>query len=105
MRAGELRHLVEIFKPIRTLGADGEETLSWTKDHEAWARIDFATSREALQAKQVYADATHEIKMRVGGVVTVNDRIMFGARIFNVLSVANLRERDIEYFIVAKEVL
>jgi SPP1 family predicted phage head-tail adaptor len=60
---------------------------------------------ERVLANQMFPSATHSINMRWREGLTVDDRLIFGERRLNILSIENVDERDREYAIVAGEEL
>lgn len=110
-QSGRLRQTVTLMAPP----APGSETFdsfyqpipSWTTVGTFSASIRPLNGREAIVAKQVKAEATHMITMRyLGPSITINplNRIVYGSRVFGVVQVINVEERDRWYEIVAQEI-
>ena len=57
------------------------------------------------QAQQMQADVTHRVRFRYVAGVTAKMRVLYGARIFNVLSVINPEERNREIVLMCKELV
>ena len=117
MSAGRYRHRITVQYCDRSTKNDYNAPIEDWKDlGQLWASIEPLTGREHFAASQTQAELTHVIKARwhTGWYtepgffitpmqlahtddkvrVTPNTRIKFGDRIFDVLSVANVGERD-----------
>ncbi len=104
MRAGRLRHRVNIQVATEVKGSYGSATKAWSN---AWsgvpASIEPLSGREFFSADEITAESTHKIVMRYRVGVTKLHRILFGTRIFNITSVININERGKELVILATE--
>jgi SPP1 family predicted phage head-tail adaptor len=60
--------------------------------------------RELWTAKQVVAEVTHRIRFRHLSGVVPTQRVVFGSRTFEILSVINPEERNRELELLCKEV-
>jgi len=105
MRSGQLRHKIILQSKNVTRDAYGAETVTWGTEKEAWGSIEPLTSREYFQAQQMQSDVTHKIRMRYLVGLRPDWRIKFGTRIFDIKSVINPEERNIEWTLLAKEFL
>lgn len=104
MRAGRLRHRVRLER--RTLGsADvyGERLPTWALLDSVWASIESVGATETRRAEQQQIEATHAIRIRYYSGLTAKDRVVFNSRTFEILSVLNVDERNIEMLLVCKE--
>jgi SPP1 family predicted phage head-tail adaptor len=107
MNAGELRHIIEIQAIGTTRGAAGEVVDTWTTETNGtvWASIEPMSGRELYNAKQINAEITHKVKLWYYQGLTPAKRILFGTRVFNILEVMNVEERNIEHLVYAKEMV
>ena len=64
VRAGLLRHRVNILRSDVSQNSYGEETVSWSTDKTVWASIEPMRGREYYEAKAIQSLATHRIRMR-----------------------------------------
>lgn len=66
IKAGELRHLVELQEDRRTgdESSRGEVAENWGTRANVWAKIEQLTANERLTFNQQYAEATHRITTR-----------------------------------------
>ena len=103
-RAGTLRHLltVEVLASPAVRNSDtGAITDGWSTFTTLWADIDPASGTEQTSAQKV----THQIKTRYVSGVLPGMRITKGTRIWRIVSVLNVGERDRDLLITAEETL
>jgi SPP1 family predicted phage head-tail adaptor len=81
----------------------GENVASATAGVTVFAKISPLTATEMVNADQIYMDATHEIRVRWPLSITSQDAFSFKGRIFNILGIRNILERNIELAIIVKE--
>jgi head-tail adaptor len=119
MEIGTLRHLVTLDSPGTPVpDGDGGFTQAWTplSPPEVWASILPATARdlERVVANTVQAAASHLVGMRYHSGVTTKTRITkgprntdgtlpAGSREFQVTSVQNPEERNVELVLTCTE--
>lgn len=105
MEAGQLTEYISFQCAVATLDAYGEETKTWTTYADGWAKIETLTTAARLVLKQLVVDATHRLTTRyVGGVLTT-DRILWGERILDIVSVIDSDQRHEMLVIECKESL
>ena len=94
--AGLYRHRIIIEKPIETRDSQGGVIKSFSTLATVWAEVKPLNSKESIQGGQVDNRTTHFIKMRQQSVTTLDTtmRIKFGSRLFNLIGVRNIDERD-----------
>lgn len=102
IRAGELRHRVEVQSATPTQGDMGAVSYTWATDATVWAGIKPISAAERLASGVVQADVTHRIVMRHRALTTEN-RLLFGERVFNIVAPLDRDERAIDLEIMAKE--
>jgi SPP1 family predicted phage head-tail adaptor len=105
MRAGPLRHRIEIQTRATTLNAAGEPTGTWSTYAEAWAAIWPIRGLEYFSARQEQDAVTHKVRIRYLSGVTPEMRVKFGTRYFDIASVINTDERNIYIDMMAIESL
>lgn len=92
--AGRLRHRIK----IQSLGlADdgmGGQTEAWSDMANVWASIEPLTGKELFIAQQVESNVTHKITMRYLAGITTKHRILFGSRVFEIVSIRDEEERN-----------
>lgn len=105
MNIGQLRHRVIIQEVVETQDTYGQATKSYNDLGTRYASISPVNGTENKQGQQINAQVTHKINMRYTPLVTVKTRLLFGNRVFNIISVKNKDERNLELEILASEAL
>ena len=82
---------------------DGAVIESWSKFASAQGSIEPVSGREYFDAQTTQADVTHRIYLRYIAGVIPKMRMKYGARIFDILSVINTRERNAELQLMCRE--
>ena len=104
MRAGELRHRVEIQRassaPQDSYGQPIPVLATLTT---VWAAIRPMTARELIAAQQVQGEVSHKITIRYSSNIKTTDTLRFGTRLFSIVGIHNLDERKEELEITALE--
>ncbi len=103
IRAGQLRHPIEIQENTETSDGDGGLTGSWDTVHTPWAAIRPATATEIFNASQLQSVITHVITTRFIAGLRTDYRILFESRIFNITSIADSEEHQFSQEIQAME--
>ena len=103
MRAGRLRHHIEFQVVTETPDGVGYLVPAWGLFAEADAAVEPLQGQELFSERQIHADVTHGIRARYLPGLTPRHRIKFGERIFDILSIRDVDERNIEIDILAKE--
>lgn len=105
MRSGRLKHLVHIQEKTGTKDSSGHAKDEWQNvtDELVPADIKGLTGTQAVSRSGEYADATHRVEMRFFPGMTPQRRLLFGARVFDILYVSNIDERDRELYMICRE--
>jgi SPP1 family predicted phage head-tail adaptor len=103
MQSGKLRHKVLIESAAEAQDSFGEPDPTWSTFGTAWAAIAPLTGREAVTAQQIDAQIDHKVTIRYLAGVAPKMRVKFGSRIFNIISVANIDERNREIQLLVTE--
>ena len=93
MAIGKLRHKVTVQSVATSQNVYGEQVDAWEDGSERYASIEPLTGRELSEANQVSAKINHKIRMRHVPGIKPRDRITHGARVFEIITVANWHER------------
>jgi head-tail adaptor len=108
MRAGRLRNLVTIERQAFTDDTFGEPIASSTTTvGTAWAAIEPIPARELDVARQMRADVSHKVTLRVNPSITVyaTDRLRLGTRYFEPVGPPiNIDERGREWSVLVVEI-
>jgi len=97
---------IELQSAAETRGATGEIIKTWSTFATVWSRIRTLTGTEKNAARQVQATQSHEITIRYSSDVVgvaVNDRIVYGSRIFDIKDIRNVDEMNIEIRMLVTE--
>lgn len=98
MKAGSLRHVIDIQQRTLTADAYGGREREWDEDEpfakEIYASVEPLSGSEQWRADQVQASVTHKVTIRYLAGVTSKMRIKFGERYLKIASVKNLDERN-----------
>ena len=104
MRTGSLRHKIEFIAITEVQDEFGGTTAGETTIFYAMAEIRPISGGERFMSNQIFAEATSQIKCRYVAAITPKHKIKFGTRTFDIIDVQNKDERNIELFIIAKEI-
>ena len=103
MRAGELRHKIAFQVKTSTADGMGGFTHTWADSLDAFAAIWPLQASENLESMKLEHSVTHKIRVRYQTGVTADMRIHFGDRYFEIISITNKDERNIQLDILATE--
>lgn len=103
MRAGRLRHRVEIQTLGETRDPAGDVVPAWTTDATVWAGIEPLRGRELVTAERIEGRTPIRVRMRHYPGLTSANRLLFGSRELNIDSVASIRETDREMEVMCWE--
>ena len=103
MRSGTLRHRITIQESTETSDGMGGFTTIWSDKLEMWVAIWPLSAKERLDAMKLELQITHKIRGRYRSGITAKDRIKFGTRIFNIVSLINFEERNEQLDMLALE--
>ena len=105
MKIGKLRHRIAIEQGAETQDTDGSLIETWSTYATTQGSIEPVSGREYFDAQTTQADVTHRIYLRYIAGVIPKMRVKYGARIFDILSVINTRERKVELQLMCREIL
>ena len=103
MKAGKLNKRVNIQSVTETRDDPGGVVETWSTDITVWASIESMTGKEFFAAQELQSEITHKINMRYLTGMKTKKRILYGSRIFNILSVDMDTEQGKELVIMVKE--
>jgi SPP1 family predicted phage head-tail adaptor len=103
MRAGPLRHRIAIERVTETRDTDGSAIETWSTYATVQASIEPISGREYFAAQSTQADLTHRIVMRYLSGIIPKMRVKYRSRIFDILSVINVEERNRELQLMCRE--
>jgi len=103
MRAGKLRHKVTIQDYTESQNSYNEMIKTWSDYETVWASIEPARGREFWESQQINAEVTTKITIRHLYGINPKMRVKYGNRIFEIISVINPEERNVELQLMVKE--
>jgi len=105
VRAGILRHPIFLQREIESVGEIGQVIHTWTNLYHTRAHISPVNGTEWYINDHLQNEVTHNIVVRDTRTTkhTPKDRIIFGARIFDIIKILNFEERQMHLMILAKE--
>tara|TARA_Y100000310_G_scaffold26152_1_gene24949 strand:- start:64 stop:399 length:336 start_codon:yes stop_codon:yes gene_type:complete len=103
LRAGDLRHSVIIQTPTLTQDAVGGQDTSWATHATVWAELKPISGQEYLDPRSVQAEVSHQVRIRYLSTVTPDMRLLYGARVFEIVAVMDVDTRGREMLLNCKE--
>lgn len=100
---GELRHQIKLQSLTQTSNRLGETDETPVLVSHVWAKIEPLTGRELFDSQQFGSDVSHKVTIRYRAGVNAAMQILYGVRIFNIVSVLNLDERNRLLVLICKE--
>lgn len=105
MKIGKLRHWITIQSYTPTRDSFGAEVEHWQDVMKVWASVEPLTGKEYFAAQEVNAEVSVKVIMRYSPGIQPEMRVIFGARVFEILAVMNTEERNKQLILLCKEVL
>ena len=112
MRAGWLRHRVEILAKEASQNSFGEEVVAWVTVATVWASVEPLRGREYIEAKQGQVEVSHRVGMRHWLEVGPEMRLRLevgptgvGGRVLEIVSVINPLERGERLELMCREMV
>ncbi len=97
MRAGRLRHLVDIQQKSVTRNTFGEEVVVWASfADDIWAAVEPIRGQEFIALRQQGSELSTRIRCRYVPGVTPSMRVRFGDEAYEIQEVISPHERDRE---------
>lgn len=103
VRAGELRHRLELFNVSRTTSNTGMVGIGYEFVRKIWGSIETLSGNELTQARQSFPRATNKIRMRYVKGLNEAMQIKHKGLIYNIDSVNNVDQRNKVFEIIATE--
>ena len=94
MESGKLRHQLTIQQVAQASDGAGGFTESWTTYATTRADVRTNAGKEAGNGFQQESIASHIFKTRYVAGITTKMRIIFDSRVFNIVRVDNVKERN-----------
>lgn len=102
IQAGQLRHRVEV--QVRSVTKTrGIVTETWATEMLIWAKVSPLAGRELERAREVVANATHQVQTRYRVGINTRKRLRHDNRILNIEAVQDVDERNRELILTCVE--
>ncbi len=86
MNAGRLDRLVELWRYTTAKNSYGEEIKTWDKQYDIWAKLEFLTGSEDVNADKW--ENKQNINVTIRDIqITVQDRIRYDSKYYNIISI------------------
>jgi SPP1 family predicted phage head-tail adaptor len=105
LRAGILRHRVQLHSASTGTDEYGEVIESFTSYATIWARVSPLEGEELIHAQQVNAELTHQVEIRYNSSVTTTHRVVHSSRTLEIVSIINPDERNKNQILMCKELV
>lgn len=93
--AGTLRQRVAVQTKTDERDASGGVVEVWTTAHTRWARVEPLRGKELFEAQAVDGRLTVKVTMRVYPGLSATERLVYGTRVLNIVTVLDVDERHI----------
>ena len=104
MNAGKLRHKITIESKTNSQDAYGAMVETWSAAVTAWASIEQVSGQEYFEQGKVMGEVTTKITLRYQSGITTLMRVVWGSKIYGIVSIGNTEERNKEIMLLCKEV-
>ena len=104
MNAGVLRHRIAITQRTITQNSIGEPVKTWSTYLSTNANIEPLKGREFIDGIATQSEVTHKVRLRYRGGIVPTMRVSFCGRIFEIMYVINVGERNREINLYCKEI-
>lgn len=104
MKIGDLRYRVTLQKYLETTDEEGFATQNWQDIATVWASVENLYGREYWQAAAIQAENTVKFTIRYRKDLSNDMKIKFQGKLYNIISVDNIKYKNEYIEIKAKEV-
>ena len=101
LKAGKLRHIVTIKKPVYTQVADGSVTVSFTNLFKCYCSIEPVSVKELILANTTEHKISVRIVVRFNSLIDNTCIVQHGTKIYNIEGVQPDVDSGIEYLTLA----
>lgn len=104
MQAGRLRHRIEIQVASTADGSFSKsQSVNYSTVTTVWGEIRPLTGKEFVHGRANDAQVTHEVTIRYYSGLTPRHRLKFGTRIFNIVQLRDIEERNRMMIVLVNE--
>ncbi|AUX87808.1 head-tail adaptor protein [Acinetobacter sp. ACNIH2] len=86
LAAGELCHRVTIQNKTSTYDENNYETEMWAEFKKLWAKVEFLSVKDSINAKAAGSQTTARLKLRKRSDITTEMRVLWGGYTFQIVS-------------------
>jgi SPP1 family predicted phage head-tail adaptor len=104
MRNGDRKNYVILKTPTVTIGTDGHRSTTYTQIATLWVNIIPLRGKQYFLASQVNNEVTHEIYGAWRKGMKPKMAFEYQGRTLEILQVRNVEEKNIEFYVLAKEI-
>ena len=104
MRAGKLNKRITIQSKAASKDTYGEETITWSTWATVWAAVEPLRGREFLDGKMITAEISHRFRIRARDGILEEWRVSYDSRVFDILAIIHIEERDREIHLMCQEI-
>ena len=105
MRVGSLKYKIIFQEQTQTKSSVGQPKNTWNDILTTWASIQTISGKEQFLSNQNFQTLSHKLRVRYSKLINSKQRILFGNRIFKILAVLNIYEKNKEFEILVEEVV
>ena len=99
----ELKKRVSVQAVTMVSDGQGGNIKTWSDSYDTWAAVDPIKAEQVEYYSSIGVDATHRIKIRGQNALVASNRIKYGSRIFEILTVEDLQEQGVLKIATCKE--
>ena len=103
MQAGRLRHQIIIQQQSSTQDTHGQLVETWSTFATVRASVEPLRGREYFGAEQEQAEVSTRIRIRYIAGVLPKMRVLFGSKLYDIVSVINAEERNFHMELMCNE--
>ena len=103
MRSGRLRHRMWLKEPTHTPDGKGANTTTWGTVEVFWGSVEPLRGREWIASGLENSEVSGKIVRRYKSGITPDMIVTFDSRTFEIVSVINVEERNIEQELMVVE--
>ncbi len=101
--AGDRNILITLKKPVYAPSSYGDMVQSWVVVGTCWAAVDWQSGRRFEEANKVNAEVQGVIRIIYRTDIRADWRLSWGNRTVEILSLSNVKERNLEIVLWVKE--
>jgi SPP1 family predicted phage head-tail adaptor len=105
MRSGDLRHRIAIQTNTPVANSFNEMVDTWTTYATVWAEISPLTGTKYFADKQANSDVSGIVRIRYRSDIVPTMRLLFGTRVFQIVSIIHPKEKRDMVELYYKELL